>query len=172
MAKIILIIAGVLIVGVVAFIFWFARHPIVFLTKGPGKTVTASVLPDEPSRSLKVTMALAGTEKPHSVTQISMPRALAQALGLRAPSGFSEQLLPLDEGTKNNPEMVKFVEEFNRDTLRWVGSLPLPPREAVTLMIPAQTPRGGTGKISFQYEWRGKVLGGSISSFTATLTNQ
>jgi hypothetical protein len=50
MAKIILIIAGVLIVGVVAFIFWFARHPIVFLTKGPGKTVTASVLPDEPSR--------------------------------------------------------------------------------------------------------------------------
>ena len=116
-------------------------------------------------------MTLAGTDKPHSVTQISMPRDLARVLGVRPPSGFSEQLLPLDERSKNNAEMVKFVEEYNRDTLRWVGSLSLPPGEPVTLMIPAQAPQGGNGKISFQYEWRGKVLGGSMSSFTAILTN-
>jgi len=141
------------------------------LGKGPGKAVTASVVPDEPSSSLKVMMTLAGTDKPHSVTQISMPRDLARVLGVRPPSGFSEQLLPLDERSKNNAEMLKFVEEYNRDTLRWVGSLSLPPGESVTLMIPAQAPQGGTGKISFQYEWRGKVLGGSMSSFTAILTN-
>ena len=170
MTKIILIIAGVLIIAVVAFLFWFARNPVVVLSKGPGKTVTASVLPDE--ASLKVTMMLTGTDQPHTLTQISMPRTLAQASGLRPPNGFSEQPLPLEERNKNNAEIVKFVETFNKDTLRWVGSFPLPPGESVELIIPAETPRAATGKISFQYEWRGKVLGGSMSSFTVTLTNR
>ncbi len=170
--KAILIIAVVLVTAFVGFLIWLSRNPIVLFGEGPGKHVAASVVPDAAAHTLTVAMQLSGTQRPHTVTEISMPRTLAQALGVRPPNGFSEQFLPLDDRSKNNPDMVKSVEKFNQDTLRWVGALPLPPGDPVSLTISSQTPLASTGTISFQYEWKGKVLGASISFFDATLTNQ
>jgi hypothetical protein len=166
------IIAGILLVGFIGFLIWFARNPIVLVSIGPRKTVLASAVPEAASAVLKVTMTLTGTQDTHTITEICLPRPLAQALGVRAPGGFSEQPLSRDGGFEDDPETVKFVETYNRDTLRWVGSFPFPPGQPVTLVIPAQTPSGSTGSISFQYEWKGKVAGGSINFFTAAIANQ
>lgn len=123
MKKIIIVIVVIAVVlGV--FLFWFARNAIILVTKGPGITVKTAAVPDEASHSIRVLMTLTGTQKPHSITEISMPRDLAQSLSVSAPKGFTEQLLPLDERSKSDAESIKFVKEYNRDKLRWVGSFP------------------------------------------------
>jgi hypothetical protein len=166
MLKIALIIVGFFLVAIVAFVIWFARHPIVFTA--PVKTklsVTASR--DEGGRAIQCTLRFTGSDKPHAVTEIKMPREWVQVLGASPPSGFAEQPLVAEKKTDDQA----FIEKFNRETVRWIGQLAVPKDQDVVVLIPAQHPRIGSGTIRFQYEYRGK-LGGSIQFSQVTLENQ
>src|SRR5204863_183276 len=105
--------------------------------------------------------------KPHYVTEISMGREWARALGASPPSGFVEE--PLIAETKEDDQA--FIDKFNRETVRWVGRLAIPRDQDIFVSIPAQQPRAGSGAIQFQYRYRGK-LGGSIQSAQLTLQNE
>jgi hypothetical protein len=167
MAKIIILVVAVL----TAFLVWIAFRGIFFISCGSGVTVKAAAVCDVAAHSVRVTMRLTGTQKTYKVTEISVPRDLARVLGVRAPQGFAEQALPLEERLKGDADSVKFVEDFNWANLRWIGELPLTPNREVAFMIPAESPQGGSGTFSFVYSWRGAVLGGVTSFFTADLKN-
>jgi hypothetical protein len=166
MLKIGLLIVGLLVVAIVAIVIWFARHPIVFT--GPVTTkllVTASR--DEAGHTIRCILRFTGSDKPHTVTEIEMPKEWAQALGVSTPSGFTEQPLAAEKKTDDQA----FIEKFNRETTRWVGQLAIPRDQDVVMSIPAKQPKAGSGTIRFRYESRGK-FGGSIGFAQVTLENQ
>ena len=160
MLKIILIVVGV-VVGIVlllavALVVRLSRGPIVFTSKATS-ALTVSAVRDQSAGSLRCTLRFTGRDKPHSVTEIHMPRELAQALGASPPTGFADE--PYVAGPKVGDEA--FVQKFNQGTVRWVGKLALPPDQDVLMSIPARNARAGSGTIQFRYEHRG-TLGGSI----------
>jgi hypothetical protein len=166
MLKIALIIAGLFVVAVVAFVIWFARHPIVFRAIITTKlTVTASR--DEAGHAIRCTLRLTGSDKLHTVTEIKMPREWVQALGASPPSGFTEQPLLAESKTDD----LAFIEKFNRETVRWVGQFAIQRDQDHLLSIPARQPRAGRGTIRFQYEHRSK-LGGSIQFAQVAVENE
>jgi hypothetical protein len=170
MLKIILIVAGV-VIGIVlllvALLFIrLSRGPIVFAGPVTSK-LTAVAVRDEGTRTLRCTLRFTGKDKPYSVTEIHLPRELAQVMGISPPNGFTDE--PYVAGPKVGDEA--WVQKFNRETVRWVGQLALPPEQDVVLTIPAQHARAGKGTIQFRYEHRG-MLGGSIRSCMLTLESQ
>jgi hypothetical protein len=166
MLKIALIVAGFFALAIVAFIFWFARHPIVFTAPVTTK-LTASASRDEGAHVIRCTLRFTGSSRPHTVTEIKMLRESAEALGATPPSGFTEQRLVAE--SKNEDQ--EFIEKFNRENIRWVGQLPVPRDQDVVISIPVQKPGAGRGAIHFQYEHRGR-FGGSIQFCRATLEGQ
>jgi len=160
MLKTILIIAGV-VIGIVLLlvtllVIRLLMGPIVFAGQVTS-TLTAAAVRDEGTRGLRCKLQFTGKAKRYSVTEIHLPRELAQALGASPPSGFTDE--PYIAGPKVGDEA--WVQKFNRETVRWVGHLALPPEQDIILTIPAQNPRAGSGTIQFRYEYRG-LLGGSI----------
>ncbi len=170
MLKIVLIVVGIVVgivvVFVAALVIRLSRGPIVFTAPVTSK-LTAIAVRDEGARSLRCTLRFTGKDKPYSVTEIHMPRELAQVLGASPPSGFTDE--PYVAGPKVGDEA--FVQKFNRETVRWVGQLSLPAEEDVVVAIPVQRALAGSGTIQFRYEHRG-VLGGSIRFCTLTLESQ
>jgi hypothetical protein len=170
MLKIVLIVGGiflgVVVVVVAALVIRLSRGPIVFTGPVTSK-LTATAMRDDDARSIRCTLRFTGRDKPYSVTEIHLPRELAQALGASPPSGFTDE--PYVAGPKVGDEA--WVQKFNRDTVRWVGQLALPAEQDVVLTIPVQQSRAGSGTIQFRYEHRG-VLGGSIRSCMLKLESQ
>lgn len=165
MIKIVLIVGGIIIgivvVLAVALLIRLSRGPIVFATPETSK-LTATAVSDEGTSSLRCTLRFTGKDKPYSVTEIHLPRELAQALGASPPTGFTDQ--PYVAGPKVGD--AAWVQNFNRETVRWVGQLGLPSEQDVVLTIPVEHARAADGTIQFRYEHRG-MLGGSIRSCTA-----
>ena len=170
MLKIVLIVGGIIIgivvVLAVALVIRLSRGPIVFTAPVTSK-LTATAVRDEGARSLRCTLRFTGKDKPYSVTEIHLPRELAQALGASPPTGFTDE--PYVVGPKVGDEA--FVQKFNRETVRWVGQLALPAEQDVVLTIPVQQAHAGSGTIQFRYEHRG-ALGGSIRFCMLTLESQ
>jgi hypothetical protein len=163
--KIALIIVGLFLVAIAAFVVWFIRHPIVFTAPITTKLI-ATASRDDAGHAIRCTLRFTGSDKPHTVTEIKMPREWVQALGASPPSGFTEQPLVAEKKTDDQA----FIEKFNREAVRWVGHLAVPRDEEIVVSIPAQQPRAGSGTIRFQYEYRGK-LGGSIQFAQVTVEN-
>lgn len=170
MLKIILIVGGIgigiVVILIAALVIRLLRGPIVFTAPVISK-LTAMAVRDEGTRSLRCTLRFTGQDKPYNLTEIHLPRELAQALGAFPPSGFTEE--PYVAGPKVGDET--FVQKFNRETVRWVGQLALPAEQDVVLTIPVQQARAGSGTIQFRYEHRG-ALGGSIRFCMLTLESQ
>ena len=170
MLKIVLIfggiIIGIVVVLAVALLIRLSRGPIVFTASVTSK-LTATALRDEGAHSLRCTLRFTGKDKPYSVTEIHLPRELAQALGASPPTGFTDE--PYVAGPKVGDEA--WVQKFSRETVRWVGQLALPAEQDVVLAIPVEHARAGNGTIQFRYEHRG-LLGGSIRSCMLTLDPQ
>jgi hypothetical protein len=164
--KIALIFVSLVVLLVVVIVIRLSRGPIVF-TAPVTSQLTAVALRDESAHSVRCTLRFTGQDKPYNVTEIELPRELAQALGASPPSGFTDE--PYVAGPKVGDEA--FVQKFNQETVRWVGQLALPAEQDVVLSIPAQQPRAGSGTIQFRYEHRG-TLGGSIRFCLLKLESQ
>lgn len=164
--KIVLIGAGLVVLLVAALVIRLSRGPIVF-TAPVTSQLTAVAVRDESARSLRCTLRFTGEDKPYKVTEIHLPRELAQALGASPPNGFTAE--PYVAGPKVGDEA--WVQKFNSETVRWVGQLPLPAEQEVLLSIPAEQPRAGSGTIQFRYEHRG-ALGGSLRFCMLKLESQ
>jgi hypothetical protein len=161
-----LVAVGLGVLFVAALVIRLSRGPIVFTASVTSK-LTAVALRDENARNLRCTLRYTGQDKPHTLTDIQLPRELAQALGASPPSGFTAEPFVVDP--KGGDEA--FVNEFNAKTVRWVGQLALPVDQDVVLNIPVQQPRAGSGTIQFRYEHRGR-LGGSSGYCALNLESQ
>lgn len=165
-------IISVIVLVIVAYFVWrfvVRGDGLVLVTQDTGKSVSGLLKSVIPGKGLLIEIANNGKER--RITQISVPRSVASQLGLAEPSEFRIEELPLTEGEKKNNEMVAFVNQYNKETLRWVGELTLPAESKTEFSIPASTVSPLAGSIDFQYE--AKVgLGGSISQFRVDLAEQ
>jgi len=139
---------------------------LVLVTQSAAKHAAASLKAVAENQSL--VLEIENDSREGRITELKFERALATQFGLSPPDGFKEEPLPLSEGEKSDKDMVGFVASFNRETVRWVGVLPLPPGAKAQLVIPASSTSGLTGIISLQCE--SKVgFGGSISTLRVNL---
>lgn len=165
-------VAGVAILLLVCYFVWrfvVAGDGLVLITSDTGRKVAGTVKRVIPEQ--EIILEVINNDREHSITEISLSRELVNRLGLSGPAGFREEPLSLTESERNNNEMVEFVEEFNRETVRWVGRLALEPNAVTELAVPATSASGLQGYMDIQYEAR-VGFGGSISSFRVHLSEQ
>jgi hypothetical protein len=157
--KRILVIVGLLTivvaVALVGYVAWFLRNAVSDKTD-----VRASVRRLEDS-VITVEVVVRGTNHPVTITEISLERALQEAVGLGPPEGFRVEALPLEDGEKNDPEAVEHVTKYNREKVRYVGSRAVKPGSSELLRFSAARPRAASGEIRLQHE-RKVGVGGSI----------
>lgn len=162
-------IVGLILLIIVAYFAWrfaFLGDGLVVIGNDTGKRISARLKDVIPNESLVI--EIDNNDRENSITEISMPRSLAEILGASPPDGFTAELLPVSDSEKNDQEAVRFVDKFNAETLRWVGQFALSPNIPSELRIPAKVTSNLSGRINFQYE--AKVgFGGSISFFSLTL---
>ncbi len=104
----------------------------------------------------------------HRINEISLTRALAEALGLRPPDGFVVEDLPLSNREQSDPAMRAFVADYNRDNLRWVGRFELAAEGVTELAFPLSAAEPVAGSIQLTYE--SKLGTGSSMSFLRVAT--
>jgi hypothetical protein len=164
-----LIVVGVILTAYFVWRFVIRGDAVVLMLPDAGKRVTATVKRVIPDKGIVIEVD--NNAKENRVTEISLLRSLASELGVSAPSGFTEEPLPLAEKEKNDKDAVEFVEKFNREKLRWVGNFPLAPNAKTDMVIPAKTATKLSGCIDFRYEAK-LGLGGFISSFSVDIASQ
>jgi hypothetical protein len=162
-------IAVLLLVGYFVWRFVVVGDGLVVITSDSRQKVVANVKQVIPEESILLEISNNDTE--NSITEISVSRQLVNRLGLSEPPGFREVPLPLAESDREDKETVEFVEEFNKETIRWVGSFVLEPNSATELAIPATSASDLQGYMDFQYEAR-VGFGGSLSFFRVHLAGQ
>ncbi len=104
----------------------------------------------------------------HRISEISLSRALAEALGLQAPDGFIVEDLPLSNKEQSDAAMRAFVADYNRDNLRWVGRFELAAEGTTELKFPMSAAEPVAGTIQLTYE--SKLGTGSSMSFLRVAT--
>jgi len=115
------------------------------------------------SNKIRVTVTLPSADAEYQITQALFPRELGERLGIAAPPGFRAVPYTLDDaGRPTNDDAKNWVEESNRNDIRWLGSVPLQPDMSTTLNFPIRGPANGEGALSFQYE-RKDGMGGQTS---------
>jgi len=157
--KRILVIVGVLTivvaVALVGYVAWFLRRAASDRTE-----VQASVRPLEDS-VITVEVVVRGTDHPVTITEISLERALQDALGLGPPEGFKAEALALEDGEKDDPDAVEHVAKYNREKVRYVGTRTVKPGSRELLRFPVARPTAASGEIQLQHQ-RKVGVGGSI----------
>lgn len=142
-----------LIVVAVGFGVWAARGPKVRVV--PKTTeLRAHAIRDPAAGRVRCHFYYDGPEDHYALSEIDLPRSLAEELGLEAPVGFEPTPLAAEKG--DDPE---FVDNYNRDRLRLLGNQPLPPRAEVILDLPARYAAAGAGTLRFTYGFQ-RRLGG------------
>lgn len=162
-------IIGIILLALGAYFVWrFVIHGdgLVLITPDSGKKVTAVVKRIDPGKELVVEVD--NNSKESRITQIVLSRDLVAQLGMSAPAGFKEELLPLTEAEMKDQDSVAFVENYNRENIRWVGTHVVAPDTKGEIIFPITKAADVTGFILFQYEAKWGI-GGSISSFRARL---
>jgi len=145
----------VLVVALVGYVAWFVRRAV-----SDGTEVRASVRPLEDS-VITVEVIVRGTDYSVTVVEISLERALQEALGLGPPEGFRAEALPLEDGEKDDLDVVEHVAKYNREKVRYVGKRTIKPCSGELLRFPVARPTAASGEIQLQYE-RKVGVGGSI----------
>ena len=153
-----------LLVLVLVLVIWWSRNAIVFVApEGAFPGLTARQLEDPSGTALVVELELSGETSGFKITDLNLRRDLAKTLGLTAPEGFEEELLPLEGSELNDPELVRFVDEWNAENIRWRGELEIVPATPIVLRIPASAPLVATGPLVINYG-RSTGFGGHSSS--------
>ena len=157
---------GALLVVILVFLFWWSRNPIVFTApEGLFSEVTARQVDDPTGSTIVVELELSGETSGYTITELSLGRELATKLGVSAPAGFEEELLPLEEEELDDPESVRFVNEWNEENRRWTGGLEISPATPLVVRIPATYPLAASGPLTISYE-QVSLMGGHWSSTT------
>ena len=107
-----------------------------FLTK-----ITAVAARNQSQQAIRCTLQYTGSDHPREITEIRIRKEFAKTLDVSPPNGFSEK--PFED---------KYDKWLNDIYVRWVGKLPLPKYQDVTLAIPTKQPQTGTGRIVFYYQ--------------------
>ncbi|MBK6685744.1 MAG: hypothetical protein IPG45_14835 [Deltaproteobacteria bacterium] len=142
-----------LIVVAVGFGVWAARGPKVMVV--PKTTeLKAHATRDPEAGRLRCHFYYDGPEDHYALSEIDLPRSLANDLGLGVPAGWEPTPLAAEKG--DDPA---FVENYNRERLRLLGNQPLPPRAEVILDLPATHAGAGAGILRFTYGFQ-RRLGG------------
>ena len=162
-------VAVLLLVGYFVWRFVVVGDALVLITSDSGQKVVANVKRVIPEQ--EILLEINNNDKENSITAISVSRQLVSRLGMSKPSGFREEPLPLTGSDRENRETVEFVENFNKENIRWIGSFALAPNTTAELAIPVTSASGLQGYIDFQYEAR-VGFGGFISSFRVDLAGQ
>ncbi len=154
---------GVVLALLVVLLIWLSRTAFVFLApEGAFPEVNARQLEDPSGTAVVVELELSGEKSGYRITDLSLSRHLAQSLGLSAPEDFTEEPLPLASSERDDPEIVRFVEQFNAENIRWIGDLEILPATPIVLRIPASDPLAEAGPLDIGYE-RSTGLGGHAS---------
>ena len=167
--KIFLIILAVIVALVIGF-YILSRIVLVATIPGAGPAgdVETETLESTPETGLRIRLTLVETDTEQTISTISMPRQLANDLGASPPDGFIEDPLKPEGREANDPESMKFINEWNQENIQWTGQQPLTPNEELVFVIPATSPSAGNGHIQFQYGRQGR-LGGVIAGFGVNL---
>ncbi len=76
--------------------------------------------------------------------------------------------MPLGPREQRDPETVAWAADWNRENVRWTGSVPIQVGEPVLLRFAAVSPAAASGEVRISYEWK-RGLGGGSSAATVTL---
>jgi len=164
MVKKILIAMLAIAVLVVVYIGWFVFTAVT--SKAP-VVKTAGYASDD-GKTLSIEIILSGIKRVATINEITLSRIFADSLHALPPQGFEEKPLQLSKDEAANPDTVKFVDKFNKETVRWVGAFNLAPEKKYIINIPAASANEGPGKITFQYDEH-VGMGGTIRSFDVSI---
>ena len=98
---------------------------------------------------IRCVLHLARAKRHAQVWEITMSRHWVEAAGASPPTAFAEE--PLKE------HLERDVETFNREMVRWVGSLSVPPNQDVVLCIPTKHVDIAGSKIWFEWSYTEKM---------------
>lgn len=153
-------VAGILLLLFVAYVGWvlFRANSTIGITP----SARAEVLLDK----IRITVDFPAANAEHQITEVLFPRELGEGLGIAAPPEFRVVPFTLDDtGDPTSDESAKWVEESNRNDIRWLGSVALLSDVSTTLEFPIRRTVTGQGVLRFQYE-RKIGMGGQISFFS------
>ena len=123
---------------------------------GSFSAVVKQVVPYE-----KVVIRFCNSHSKKTITEINVPRPLVLAAGISAPAGFIERPLEqtdrsqdsFDEMSERDQESMRiFVENFNRERVRWTGRFSIKPGQFCDLTFPAKSVQKVSGKMQINYE--------------------
>lgn len=135
---------------------------------GPAGKVEAKILDSTNETGLRVELNLTGVDSEQAITSIALPRSLADSLQASPPDGFKDEPLVPEPREEKDDEAMRFINDWNRENLQWVGTYSLKPDTPQIMVIPMRNPTGGTGDLSFSYGSQGR-FGGVRAGFTVTL---
>jgi len=163
MIKSALIVVGVIVLLFVAYVGWVLYRAGSTIDIRP--LAQAAVLSDK----IQVTVTFVGADTEHQITEAIFPRELGESLGIGAPTGLTPTPYTIDDtGDPSSKESARWVEDSNRENLRWVGSVALRPDRSTILDFPIVDIVAGEGIFRFQYE-RKLGMGGQISFFDVSI---
>jgi hypothetical protein len=151
------IIAGIVAAALVALLI--VVNPIlVAVSSEPGSRIESKVSLQDGGIVCELLLQNAKTD--HYVTELDIKRPVAEMMKIGNPDGFRLEALPATESDDK-----EWVENWNRENVRFTGRFKITPGVAVTLFIPAVTPALEGLEIGGQFE-TGRKFGNTISFFT------
>ena len=141
MLKLLILYGGVLLFIVMTMIAWLLCPP----------KLAVVAIADESRRAIRCSLRLKRSRKPSVLKQISLPRDLAESLGVSPPAGFAE--------TRTKPTSKRHaahLEKISLETVSWSGAITISPRQELVISIPASYPKCG-GTLHFHHEIQGPV---------------
>jgi len=156
-----MIIAVVVLVGLLAlFVVLNKLNPgVVVATSQKLPAISANPRYDE--SGLVLDLELNHSQKPRYISSLQLDRAAAEAISLQPPTGFIAEPLPQDGKTDSD-----WVENWNREHVRFVGKLQIDPGTPLSLCFPATGRFDNTFVVKGQFT-NGRSFGGSIGFFQA-----
>lgn len=157
------IIAGIVAAALVAFLV-FVNPVLIAISSESGSRIESKVsLRDG---GIVCELLLQNTKTAHYITELDIQRPVAETMKIGNPEGFRLEALP---ATKSDEK--EWVDNWNRENVRFTGRLEITPGVPVTLFIPAATPALEGLEIRGQFE-TGKKFGNTISFFTVKPVRQ
>jgi hypothetical protein len=157
------------VIAIAYFIWHFVvqNNPIVIMMNDSGKRVSGNIIVPIIENKLKI--EIDNNEHENFIKDIKIPRSLYNEFNIKVPDGFKES--PLKHEKTDDQEMIDFVDEFNKDTVRFEGNFELLPDEITTMIFLIKDDSNLKGELTFGYEHK-VGFGGSSSSFSVDLNPQ
>jgi hypothetical protein len=151
------VITAAILVGIIAILF-VVNPVLIAVRSGPGPRVEAKLSLRE--HAVACDLLLRDAKEDRYITELSLPRLVAEKVKIEAPEGFRAQ--PLEDAKSDKA----WLENWNRENIRFVGRVKIAPSVPALILFPVAIPRLEGLEIRGQYE-TGKTFGNMISFFHA-----